>query len=150
MSTTTITPAINGWKKHHCSLAIKVREQKVIRRIRREKKSRTKEMKKRKKTQETDITRARKQREGGQPRTKNWGVRTRKHQGNERNKERGKMNTKGRKQRAKPSFGLVPEFKHNIKKNKKTKEETRRTIKRKLRGRQGQVKAKEREGRVPS
>jgi hypothetical protein len=27
--TTTITPAINGWKKQHCSLAIKARERKV-------------------------------------------------------------------------------------------------------------------------
>ena len=40
-------------------------------------------------------------------------------------KKPGAKWTKGRKQRAKPSFGLVPEFKHNIqiKKNREKEEE---------------------------
>ena len=87
-----------------------------------------------KKTQETERTRARKQREGGRPRTKNWGGENTKKPGERTKQRKGKKtNTKGRKQRAKPSFGLVPEFKHNIQKknrggnqtnNKKTQGKT--------------------------
>jgi hypothetical protein len=39
MPTATITPAINGWRKRHCSLAIKARERKVTREKKRRKKT---------------------------------------------------------------------------------------------------------------